>query len=54
MDYKTTMENQIKELEKLQEENLNSEHIIDSDKVDNAVKIAEQICMMCVNAIKVM
>jgi hypothetical protein len=42
MDYKSVLQEQIRELQKLQDENVKS-NVQVSVKVDNAVKIAEQI-----------
>ena len=42
MDYKSVLQEQIRELQKLQDENINAD-IGMSVKIDNATKVAEQI-----------
>ncbi|MDR3587515.1 MAG: hypothetical protein P4L59_19715 [Desulfosporosinus sp.] len=49
MDYKSVLQEQIRELQKLQDATMQSKDNL-IHKVDNAVKIAEQIRVLCKDA----
>lgn len=46
MDIKSVLQEQIRELQKLQDENINSKYSLD-DRIDNAIKLSTQICALC-------
>jgi hypothetical protein len=49
MDYKAVLQEQIRELQKLQDKNINSGSCLET-KIDKAIKIAEQIRKIYVDA----
>ena len=53
MDIKSVLQEQIRELQKLQDENINSKFSLDY-RIDNAIKLSTQICALCKEVNKLM